>query len=86
MPVGVHRGNVMFYNKQVVADAGVEITDEMTVDQFFEIAEALGEDVPALGLANQDQFPAPQLLGTCSLPSFGPEGYTGLDGFRRLGQ
>jgi len=78
VPVGVHRGNVMFYNKQVVADAGVEITDEMTVDQFFEIAEALGEDVPALGLANQDQFPAPQLLENILLAQLGPEGYNGL--------
>ncbi|HEX2281455.1 MAG TPA: ABC transporter substrate-binding protein, partial [Thermomicrobiales bacterium] len=79
VPVGVHRGNVVFYNKQVVADAGVEITDEMTVDQFFEIAEALsGSDVTALGLANQDQFPAPQLLENILLAQLGPEGYSGL--------
>ncbi|MDQ4044155.1 MAG: extracellular solute-binding protein, partial [Chloroflexota bacterium] len=79
VPVGVHRGNVMFYNRQVVADAGIEIGDEMTVDQFFEIAEALGgTDVNALGLANQDQFPAPQLLENCLLAQLGPEGYSGL--------
>lgn len=79
VPVGVHRGNVVFYNKQVVADAGVEVSDEMTVDQFFEIAEALsGGEVTALGLANQDQFPAPQLLENILLGQLGPEGYTGL--------
>jgi glucose/mannose transport system substrate-binding protein len=79
VPVGVHRGNVVFYNKQVVADAGVEVGDEMTVDQFFEIATALeGSDVTALGLANQDQFPAPQLLENCLLAQLGPDGYVGL--------
>lgn len=79
VPVGVHRGNVMFYNKQVLADAGVQIGDEMTVDQFFEIAQALeGSDIDALGLANQDQFPAPQLLENVLLAELGPEGYAGL--------
>ena len=77
VPVGVHRGNVLFYNKQVVADAGVEVGDEMTVDQFFELAQALG-DITALSLANQDQFPAPQLLENILLAQLGPDGYTGL--------
>ena len=79
VPVGVHRGNVMFYNKQVVADAGLDISDQMSADQFFEIAEALeGSDVAALALGNQEQFPAPQLLENILLAQLGPEGYNGL--------
>ena len=38
VPVGVHRGNVFFYNKQVLADNGIEVTDDWTLDDYHAAA------------------------------------------------
>jgi glucose/mannose transport system substrate-binding protein len=79
VPVGVHRGNVIFYNKQVLADNGLEITDTMTVDQFFEIADTLqAAGITALALGNAEAFAGPQLFENILLGHLGAEGYNGL--------
>ena len=79
VPVGVHRGNVMFYNKQLMSDNGIEIGDELTVDQFMQAAEALdAAGVPALALGSQDTFATAQLLENCLLAQLGPDAYVGL--------
>ena len=79
VPVGVHRGNVFFYNKQVMADNGLEVSDEMTVEEFMEIGATLQEaGIPALALGSQDTFAAPQLLENILVAHLGPEAYAGL--------
>ncbi len=79
VPVGVHRGNVMFYNRQVIADNGLEVGDELTVDQYLEISAALGEaGIASLALGSQDTFAAPQLFENILLGHLGPEAYGGL--------
>lgn len=79
IPVGVHRGNVMFYNRKLMADNGIEVGDTMTVDQFFQAAETLkAAGVPALALGSKDTFAAPQLFENILLAVLGPEGYSGL--------
>lgn len=79
VPVGVHRGNVMFYNRQVLEDNGIELGDEMTVDQFFEIAETLsGAGITTLALGNAEQFAGPQLFENILMGHLGAEGYNGL--------
>jgi glucose/mannose transport system substrate-binding protein len=79
VPVGVHRGNVMFYNKQVLADNGLEVGDELTIEQFMEIATTLQEaGIPALSLGSQDTFATPQLLENILTAHLGPEAYAGL--------
>src|SRR5665811_2375419 len=49
VPVGVHRGNVMFYNKQVMADNGLEVGEELTVDQYTQMATTLADLEPVIG-------------------------------------
>jgi glucose/mannose transport system substrate-binding protein len=79
VPVGVHRGNVRFDNKKLMSDNGVEVGDELTVDQFMQAADALkGAGVPALALGSQDTFATAQLLENCLLAQLGPDGYVGL--------
>lgn len=79
VPVGVHRGNVMFYNKQVLEENGIEIGEDMTVDQFFDIAETLKEaGITTLALGNAEQFAGPQLFENILFAHLGPEGYNGL--------
>lgn len=79
VPVGVHRGNVMFYNRQVLTDNGLEVGDTLSVDQFLEIAATLQEaGIPALGLGSQDTFATPQLLENVLVAHLGAEAYNGL--------
>jgi glucose/mannose transport system substrate-binding protein len=79
IPVGVHRGNVMFYNKKVMADNGIEVGDTMTADQFFEAAETLkAAGIPAIAIGSKDPFAAPHLFENILLGHLGPESYVGL--------
>lgn len=79
IPVGVHRGNAMFYNRKLMADNGIEVGDAMTADQFFQAAETLkAAGVPALALGSKDTFAAPQLFANILLAVLGPEAYPGL--------
>ncbi|MDQ3613450.1 MAG: ABC transporter substrate-binding protein [Chloroflexota bacterium] len=79
VPVGVHRGNVMFYNRQVFEDNGIDVGEEMSVDQFLEAAVTLDEaGIAALGLGSQDTFSTPQLFENILLAHLGPEAYMGL--------
>lgn len=79
VPVGVHRGNGFFFNKQLLADNGVEVGDELTVDRFFEIAETLkAAGVTALALASKDTFPPAQTFENTLLGTVGPEKYDQL--------
>jgi glucose/mannose transport system substrate-binding protein len=79
IPVGVHRGNGFFYNKQLLADNGIEVGDTMTVEQFLEAATTLQEaGVPALALATKDTFAAAQTFENTLLGQVGPETYDAL--------
>jgi len=79
VPVGVHRGNGFFYNRQVLADNGIEVGDTMTVEQFFETADKLqAAGVVAMSLATKDTFAAAQTFENTLLATVGPEGYDQL--------
>lgn len=79
IPVGVHRGNVVFYNKQVLTDAGVEIGEEISVDDFLAAAETLkAAGITPLALGSKDGFETPQLFENVLAARLGPEAYTGL--------
>jgi glucose/mannose transport system substrate-binding protein len=79
VPVGIHRGNVFFYNKQVLADNGIEVGDSMTFDQFFQAADQLKTaGIPALALGDKDTFAAPQFFENTLLGTLGPDAYVGL--------
>jgi glucose/mannose transport system substrate-binding protein len=79
VPVGIHRGNVMFYNKKVLADNGIEVGDTLSWDQFKAAADTLkAAGVPALGLGDKDTFAAPMYFENQLLGVLGPEAYVGL--------
>ena len=79
IPVGVHRGNVVFFNKEMLAEHGVEVGEELSIDDFFTIADTLKEaGIPALALGSKDGFETPQLLENCLAARLGPEAYNGL--------
>jgi len=76
VPVGVHRGNVMFYNKQVLADNGIEVSDDWTMDDYWAAAETLsGAGVAALALGSKDTFAIAQLFENTLLAALGPDDY-----------
>jgi glucose/mannose transport system substrate-binding protein len=79
IPVGVHRGNGFWYNKQVMADNGIEVADTMSVDEFFTAADTLeAAGIPALALAMKDTFPGAQTFENTLLGVVGPETYNAL--------
>jgi glucose/mannose transport system substrate-binding protein len=77
VPVGVHRGNVMFYNKQLLADNGIEVTDDWTLDDYNAAAETLSAaGIPSLGLGSKDTFAVVQLFENTLLATLGPDDFT----------
>lgn len=79
VPVGIHRGNVMFYNKKVLSDNGIEVGDTLSWDQFKTAADTLkAAGIPALGLGDKDTFAAPMFFENQLLGVLGPDGYVGL--------
>jgi glucose/mannose transport system substrate-binding protein len=79
IPVGVHRGNGFWYNKNVMADNGIEVGDTMSVDEFFAAADTLkAAGIPALALAMKDTFPGAQTFENTLLGVVGPDTYRAL--------
>lgn len=79
IPVGVHRGNVMFFNRQILSDNGVEIGESISVDDFFAACDTLqAAGVTPLGLGSIDGFEAPHMFECFLAAELGPEGYSGL--------
>ena len=79
VPVGVHRGNVMFYNKQVLADNGIEVSDDWTMDDYFAAADTLSAaGVAALGLGSKDTFAVVQLFENTLLAALGPDDFAAI--------
>lgn len=79
VPVGVHRGNGFWYNKQVLEDAGVTVADAMTIDEFFTAADAVkANGIAALGYGDQEPFVSTQTFENTLLGVVGPEKYMGL--------
>jgi glucose/mannose transport system substrate-binding protein len=77
VPVGVHRGNVMFYNKEVLEKNGITVTDAWTMDDYFKAADTLkAAGVPALALGSKDTFAVVQLFENTLLAALGPDDFT----------
>lgn len=79
IPVGVHRGNVVFFNKVFMAELGLEIGEELSIDEFFEMADVIQEaGYPALALGSNDGFETPHLFENVLSARLGAEAYNGL--------
>jgi glucose/mannose transport system substrate-binding protein len=77
VPVGVHRGNVMFYNKDLLSKNSITVTDAWTMDDFFKAADTLkAAGVPALALGSKDTFAIVQLFENTLLACLGPDDFT----------
>ncbi|MCA9862065.1 MAG: extracellular solute-binding protein [Thermomicrobiales bacterium] len=79
IPVGVHRGNGFWYNKEVMEANGIEVGDTLSFDQFFEAAEKLkAAGIPGISLAMKDTFAGAQTFENTLLGVVGPEKYDQL--------
>jgi glucose/mannose transport system substrate-binding protein len=79
VPVGVHRGNVFFYNKQLLADNGIEVNDDWTLDDWHAARDTLSAaGVPAYALGSKDTFAVVQLFENILLSTLGPDDYTAI--------
>lgn len=79
VPVGNHRGNVLFYNKALMESNGITVGDTITVDEFFAAADILkAAGIPAIGLGGRDTFASVQLFENTLLGVLGVEAYNAL--------
>jgi glucose/mannose transport system substrate-binding protein len=77
VPVNIHRANVLWFNKQVLADAGLQ--PPQTFEDFFTVAAALqAKGITPLALGDKDTFESVQLLETTLIGTLGPDAYKGL--------
>ncbi|APH03444.1 ABC transporter substrate-binding protein [Bacillus weihaiensis] len=74
VPVNIHRGNVLWYNKKVFEENGVEAPT--TFDEFFEVADVLKEKgITPLALGDKEPWTASHLYETVLLGVLGAEDY-----------
>ncbi|MCG3212326.1 MAG: hypothetical protein FOGNACKC_05974 [Anaerolineae bacterium] len=79
VPVGVHRGNGLWYNKKLLDDNGITIGDTLSVDEFFAAADTLkAAGVTPLCVGDSGIWANAQLFENTLLGVIGPEKYRGL--------
>src|SRR5699024_7565537 len=77
VPVDIHRGNVLFYNKEVFEEN--DIDEPETFDELMDVAEKLDEaGVTPLALGDKEGWPATQILENILLGELGPDDYEKL--------
>jgi glucose/mannose transport system substrate-binding protein len=76
---GVHRGNVLWYNKKVLQKNGITIGDKMTFDEFFAAAAKLkAAGVTPLAVGDTGIWTTAQLFENTLLGTVGPQGWSDL--------
>jgi glucose/mannose transport system substrate-binding protein len=76
---GVHRGNVLWYNKKLLEKNGITIADKFGFDEFFAACDKLKQaGIPALGVGDSGIWTSAQLFENTLLGVVGPEGWTDL--------
>lgn len=77
VPVNVHRGNVIFYNKKIFDDNG--LTAPATFDEFFKVAEALkAKGITPLALGDKEPWSASMVFESALLGVMGADDYKKL--------
>lgn len=77
VPVNIHRSNMLWYNKKVFDEAGLQ--PPKTIDEFYTVAEALkAKGITPLAVGGKDKFETPHLFESILLATFGPQDYTNL--------
>ncbi|MGV3488251.1 MAG: ABC transporter substrate-binding protein, partial [Tuberibacillus sp.] len=77
IPVDVHRGNVLWFNKKVFEDNGLE--PPKTFDDFFKVADQLkSKGITPLSLGDKDMWESTMLFEDILLAQLGPDKYKQL--------
>jgi len=77
VPVNIHRANVMWYNKKVLADNG--LTPPTTWDEFFKAGDVLkAKGIVPLVIGTKEGWEAGHTFETILVSILGAEGYKGL--------
>ncbi|ETI70218.1 ABC transporter substrate-binding protein [Neobacillus vireti] len=77
VPVNIHRGNVIWYNKKIFADNG--LTPPKTFDEFFAVADKLKtKGITPLSLGDKEPWTATMLFEDILVGTIGTEKYIKL--------
>jgi glucose/mannose transport system substrate-binding protein len=78
VPVNIHRGNVMFYSKEIIEDVGID-TIPTTWPEFIDTLKKIEDAgyIP-LSLGDKNKWPATHLFESVLLGILGPYQYNGL--------
>jgi glucose/mannose transport system substrate-binding protein len=76
---GIHRGNVLWYNKKLLDKNGIKVGEKMTFDEFFAACDKLkAAGIPALGVGDSGIWASALLFENTLLGVVGAEGWTDL--------
>src|ERR1700746_839835 len=76
---GVHRGNVLWYNKKLLEKNGITIGDKIGFDEFFAACDKLKKTgLQPLGVGDSGIWASAQLFENTLLGVVGPQGWTDL--------
>jgi glucose/mannose transport system substrate-binding protein len=77
--VGIHRGNVLWYNKKLLQKNGITIGDGLTFGEFFAACDRLkAAGIPAIGVGDSEILSSTQLFENTLLGVIGPDAWTDL--------
>src|SRR6516165_7331121 len=79
--VGVHRGNVLWYNKKVLNKYGIKVGDTLSFEQFFSAAQRLKPaGMVPLAVGDAGLWATAELFENTLLGVLGPQGWQELFG------
>ncbi|WP_066310818.1 ABC transporter substrate-binding protein [Bacillus sp. FJAT-29814] len=77
VPVNIHRGNVLWYNKKIFTENNLEAPK--TFDEFFKVADALkAKGITPLALGDKEPWTATHLFESVLLGTLGADDYKKL--------
>ena len=80
--VGVHRGNVLWYNKKVLEKHNIRVGDRLSFEQFFSAAQKLkAAGLVPLAMGDAGLWATAELFENTLLGVLGPQGWQELFGF-----
>ena len=83
--VGVHRGNVLWYNKKVLKKHGIEVGDTLSFEQFFSAAQKLkAVGLVPLAMGDSGLWATAELFENTLLGVLGPQGWQELFGGKMM--
>jgi len=77
VPLNIHRGNVLWVNKKILADNG--LTTPTTFEEFFAVADVLqAKGIVPLATGGANGFETRVIFETVLIGTLGPDGYNDL--------